>query len=40
MESQCVREEEGREILKNNGIQAYSEMMPAIEAVVKAAGGA
>ncbi|MCL5437942.1 MAG: ADP-forming succinate--CoA ligase subunit beta [Candidatus Thermoplasmatota archaeon] len=35
-----VREEEGREILKNNGIQAYSEMMPAIEAVVKAAGGA
>ena len=34
-----VREVEGREILKKDGIQAFSEMMPAIEAVVKAAGG-
>lgn len=33
-----VREIEGREILQKDGIQAFSQMMPAIEAVVKAAG--
>ncbi|MCL5665219.1 MAG: ADP-forming succinate--CoA ligase subunit beta [Candidatus Thermoplasmatota archaeon] len=32
-----VHEEEGREILKKSGIDAYSQMMPAIEAVVNKA---
>ncbi|MCL5731262.1 MAG: ADP-forming succinate--CoA ligase subunit beta [Candidatus Thermoplasmatota archaeon] len=35
-----VRENEGREILKQNGIDAFSEMMPAVEKVVSLAGGA
>ena len=35
-----VREIEGREILKQNGIEAFSEMMPAVEKVVQFAGGA
>ncbi len=35
-----VRETEGREILKQNGIVAFSEMMPAVEKVVSFAGGA
>ncbi len=30
-----VKEDEGREILKKNGIEAFSTMMPAIETVVK-----
>ncbi len=33
-----VNEEEGRGILKENGIDAFSQMMPAIEAVVKKVG--